>query len=131
MVIRLAERIAEKQLKTKIKFSEPVYRSGLKQLTRTFELPPGTLTVVQGMSAVHASNNRRERRRAANGRDTAGTSSECSSLRLGFSDSSFQSQSHVSGMEESSSRGGVGDIRNWLFIEQNVGDILVSEGGRE
>jgi hypothetical protein len=128
LYLRLAERIAEKQLQTKIKFSEPVYRSGLKQLTRTFELPRSTLTVVQGISAVCASNNRRDRRRAAGGeRDftqTNGTNSESNSVCLMNENSSNYNSMHNS-TEDSPSRGVGVDIRNWLFIEQNVGDILV------
>jgi hypothetical protein len=127
---RLAERIAEKQLQTKIKFSEPVYRSGLKQLTRTFELPRSTLTVVQGISAVCASNNRRDRRRVAGGeRDftqTNGTNSESNSVCLMNENSSNYNSMHNS-TEDSPSRGVGVDIRNWLFIEQNVGDILVRD----
>ena len=132
---RLAERIAEKQLQTKIKFSEPVYRSGLKQLTRAFDLPGSTLTVVQGINAVYASNNRgRDRRRTLSGgnerdmihRDMGGIS-EPNSIRMSVHDSSSLSASHHNNPDDFSQRTAGGDIRNWLFIEQSVGDILVSE----
>lgn len=131
-LIRLAERIAEKQLQTKIKFSEPEYRSGLKQLTRAFDLPGSTLTVVQGINPVYASNNRRDRRRTISGgnerdmvhRDMGGIS-EPNSVRMSVYDSSSLSASHHNSTDDVPQRTAGGDIRNWLFIEQSVGDILV------
>ena len=75
-----------------------------------------------------ASNNRRDRRRAAGGeRDFTqnnGTSSESNSVCL-MNENSSNYNSVQNSTEDSPSRGAGVDIRNWLFIEQNVGDILV------
>ena len=109
-----------------------MYRSGLKQLTRAFDLPGSTLTVVQGINAVYASNNRRDRRRTISGgnerdmvhRDMGGIS-EPNSMRMSIHDSSSLSASHHNSTDDVPQRTAGGDIRNWLFIEQSVGDILV------
>jgi hypothetical protein len=54
---RLAKRIAENHLKTKIIFSEPIFKSTLRQLTRTFILNENAFTVVQGIALVYSSKN--------------------------------------------------------------------------
>ena len=58
-------------------------------------------------------------------RDMGGIS-EPNSIRMSVHDSSSLSASHNNGPDDFSQRTAGGDIRNWLFIEQSVGDILVS-----
>lgn len=139
IVVRLAERIAERQLKTAIIFSEPVYKSGLKQLTRMFELPRSTLNVVQGINSTHVANSRRDKRRGSY------SNSNSNSDRIISRNSSFEFNSMIgnstrllNGVEDNGLRAIIGnahghahghghsdDIRRWLFIDQNGGDIMV------
>ena len=98
--------------------------------------------MVQGISTVHVSNAKRDRRRNSNLSvdrsefnvfSNSNSNSEKTSGRGSHENSSASNSarnSHTS-LEDNPMRGlggnsNIGDIRHWLFIEQNGGDILVS-----
>ena len=117
-------------------------------------MPRGTLSVVQGMSAAHtAANSRRDRRRGSQSYNNSNSNSDKISYRNGNSNgngngmnssNSSSEYNSVSGNsnrflnnnEENTRRVSVNgvlfnshvhteDIRHWLFIDQNGGDIMV------